>query len=108
TTLGNNSATVAINSNDWDIDTAGNMSGIGTLALNGAITQTGVVAISTGTGAIALNGSVTVAGAANFTMSSGAGVFSQTYNGTTGNAHTITANSLTTGNGFVATTSNAS
>jgi hypothetical protein len=38
TTLGNNTNTVAINSNDWDIDTTGAMSGIGAISMNGAIT----------------------------------------------------------------------
>ncbi|MBP9702489.1 tail fiber domain-containing protein [Candidatus Woesebacteria bacterium] len=35
TTIGNNSATVAINSSDWDITTVGNMSGIGTISSDG-------------------------------------------------------------------------
>jgi len=38
TTLGNNTNTVAINSNDWDISTTGDMTGIGGISMNGAIT----------------------------------------------------------------------
>jgi len=45
----------------------------------------------------AINTSLTLNANANLTMSSGTGVFSQTFTGTTTNAHAITANSLTTG-----------
>ena len=48
-------------------------------------------------GAKTFNGGVTIAGGQNLTMSSGSGQFSQTYTGTTTNASSITANSLTSG-----------
>lgn len=39
-TIGTNSQTISIDSNDWDISTVGNMSGIGTIASNGDWTMT--------------------------------------------------------------------
>ena len=36
-TLGGGSGTVAVNSSDWDISTGGNMTGIGSIAADGAI-----------------------------------------------------------------------
>ncbi|HEV8601461.1 MAG TPA: hypothetical protein VGQ87_02575, partial [Patescibacteria group bacterium] len=40
TTLGNNSTTVGVNSNDWDIATDGTMTGIGAITSDGLITTT--------------------------------------------------------------------
>lgn len=59
-TIGGGVGTVEVASGDWDISTTGGMSGIGALALDGAITQTGAVGIDTGTGAIVLDGAVSV------------------------------------------------
>ncbi|MFC1623919.1 beta strand repeat-containing protein [Candidatus Omnitrophota bacterium] len=50
TTLGNNSATVAIDSSDWDISTTGALTGISGITNDGAYTQTGTSA-NTFTGA---------------------------------------------------------
>ncbi len=73
TTIGNNSATVAINSNDWDISTAGVMTGIGAITADGLITGsagltlTGATAVAIGdnNGTVAINSSdwdITTAG----------------------------------------------
>ena len=48
------------------------------------------------TGATSLNGGATIAAGQNLTMTSGAGVFTQTYTGTTTPAKALTANSVTT------------
>jgi hypothetical protein len=66
-TLGDGGDVIAINSSDWDIGATGNVSGIGSIAMDGAFTQTGVVAFSTGTGAVSLNGATTVANGNAFT-----------------------------------------
>lgn len=60
-TLGDNGATAAINSSDWDISTTGAMTGIGAITMDGAFSQTGTGTFGTGTGAVSLNGNVTVA-----------------------------------------------
>src|SRR3970282_1744343 len=44
---------------DWDITTVGDMSGIGTLALDGNLTQTSATSISTGTSGLTVNGLAT-------------------------------------------------
>ncbi len=74
TTLGDNSATVAINSSDWDIDATGVMTGISGITTNGVYTQTG-------TSANTFTGDTTITSTA-----------------TTGTGLTVTGNSLTTGN----------
>lgn len=45
-TFGNNSYTTAINSSDWKIDTTGNMTGIGTIGMNGLLTASAGATIS--------------------------------------------------------------
>ncbi|NBS41489.1 hypothetical protein EBS80_02410, partial [bacterium] len=65
--LGDNGDTVAINSSDWDVSATGDMTGIGSLAMNGNLTQTGVTDFSTGTGTVSLNGATTVANGNAFT-----------------------------------------
>lgn len=60
TTLGDNSATVAVNSSDWDISATGDVSGIGSIGMDGNFAQTGATTFSTGTGSVDLNGAVTV------------------------------------------------
>jgi hypothetical protein len=67
TTIGNGSATVAINSSDWDINTTGDMTGIGNISADGTIALTGTtiglgtsnspttVNIATGTGGNSVN-----------------------------------------------------
>lgn len=97
TTLGNDSATVAINSSDWDITTGGDMTGIGALTMDGNFSQTGATTFGTGTGAISLNGDTTIAANKDLSLASGTGVYSQIFTGTDTTAATITANSLTSG-----------
>jgi hypothetical protein len=46
-TIGNNTQTVAVNSSDWDISTAGVMTGIGAITSDGLITATGGLTIPT-------------------------------------------------------------
>jgi hypothetical protein len=67
TTIGNNSATVAVNSSDWDINATGDITGIGGLTMDGAFSQTGATTFSTGTSTVSLNGATTVADAKTFT-----------------------------------------
>ena len=75
TTIGNNSATVAIDSSDWNIDATGAMSGIGAIALNGAIT-----------GATGFNGLVVTANTGVVTTGTwNASVIGLTYGGTNKN-----------------------
>ena len=71
TTLGNNSATVAINSSDWDINATGDATGIGALTMDGAFSQTGATTFSTGTSTVSLNGATTVANGNIFTANGG-------------------------------------
>ena len=73
------------------------------LELGGSYTPTGTwtsMSLTTPT----VTTSLTLNANANLTMSSGTGVFSQTFTGTTTNAHSITANSLTSGNSFYTST----
>jgi hypothetical protein len=63
------------------------------------------IATTNATAGINLNQSTTVAAGKNLSLASGSGTFSQTYTGA-GDAHSITANSLTTGTGLKVTTSN--
>lgn len=58
-TLGDNGDTVAVNSSDWDITTAGNMTGIGSINADGAVVFTSTLAVTgdtTLTGDLAVNG----------------------------------------------------
>jgi hypothetical protein len=48
TTIGNNSATVAINSSDWDIDATGAITGVGAITSNGLIQTSAGLTISGG------------------------------------------------------------
>jgi hypothetical protein len=59
-----NGTTVAVDTSDWDISTTGDLSNIGTIALNGTITQTGATSISTGTAGITANGTLTLSNVA--------------------------------------------
>lgn len=61
-TLGTNYETVAINSSDWDIGTTGNMSGMGSLAMDGALS------ISNASPTININDSDATAGDDNITL----------------------------------------
>ncbi|HVQ43378.1 MAG TPA: hypothetical protein VMT30_00205 [Candidatus Saccharimonadia bacterium] len=66
------------------------------------------VALAVGTTnatAINLNQNTTVAAGKNLSLASGAGTFAQAFTGT-GDAHTITANALTTGSAFKVTSAN--
>lgn len=54
--LGDGGDTVQIDSSDWDISTTGDMSGIGSIALNGGITQTGTGQVTFGGNVDANNG----------------------------------------------------
>ena len=59
TVLGNTSGTTAISSSDWTISTAGNMAGIGTMAVDGVITSTNATdASALGTASVVLAGGV--------------------------------------------------
>jgi hypothetical protein len=68
----------------------------------------GTGTFSTGTGAVALNGATVVAANKNFSLASGSGVYTQTFTGTTTNASSIIANSLTSGSGLQITSNNVS
>jgi len=96
-TLGNVGDTLALDSSGWAVDAAGNMTGIGSITMDGSFSQTGTGTFGTGTGAVSLNGDTTIAAGKNLTMTSGTGVFSQTYTGT-GNALTVTSSSTTADN----------
>jgi fibronectin-binding autotransporter adhesin len=65
-TLGDGGDTVAINSSDWDISATGDVSGLGSIALDGNFTQSGATTFATGTGAVSLNGATTVANGSAF------------------------------------------
>jgi|GEM_PF-1827140 len=54
TALGNNSATVAINSSDWDISATGAMTGIGAITADGVISTTSTLSV-TGNGQFGTN-----------------------------------------------------
>ncbi len=62
------------------------------------VNPTSWTATPTISGLITASGGLTIAANQNLTLNSGTGQYSQTYTGTTTNAATITANSLTTGN----------
>ncbi|MBI4599278.1 hypothetical protein HY734_03740 [Candidatus Uhrbacteria bacterium] len=65
TSLGNNTATVAIDSSDWNINTTGDATGIGALTLDGTLTSSGTVALNGATIGLgdAVTDSVTISGA---------------------------------------------
>jgi hypothetical protein len=73
TTIGDGGDTIAIDSSDWDISAAGNLSNVGSVSMDGNYSQSGATTFSTGTGAVLLNGAVTagstlaVAGASTLT-----------------------------------------
>jgi hypothetical protein len=89
-----------------------------TLAANKSITFTAGTGTfdqsgSTGTfksgqGANTLSGNTTVAAGKSLSLASGVGTFSQVYTGTSTDANTITANSLTTASAFKVTSANNS
>ncbi|MDP3787375.1 MAG: hypothetical protein Q8R05_07535, partial [Candidatus Omnitrophota bacterium] len=83
-------------------DTVGAFTSAGTINMNTNIIEnignTGTDFIVT-TGALNLAGTLTLAANANLTMSSGTGVYSQTYT-STATPMTLTADSMTTGNGI--------
>ena len=60
-TLGDNGDIGAINTSDWDVNSTGDMTGIGSVTMDGNFSQTGTGTLGTGTGAVSLNGDVTVA-----------------------------------------------
>lgn len=93
TTTGNTSI-----GGDLTVSGATTLNGLTTLNAN--FIQTGATTFSTGTGAVSLNGDVTIAAGKNLSLASGAGLFSQTFSGTTTNAHAIAGSALTTGNLF--------
>ncbi|MHB8871870.1 MAG: beta strand repeat-containing protein, partial [Candidatus Doudnabacteria bacterium] len=65
-----------------------------------------VEGLITATSGLTSNGTLTVGANQNFVMSSGTGTSTQTFTGTTTVAHTITANSLTTGSALDINTTN--
>ncbi|MDG0816078.1 tail fiber domain-containing protein [Bdellovibrio svalbardensis] len=83
-------------------------SGSGGVSLAGNTSISGANTFATGTGAVSLNGATTVAANQNLTMASGTGVHTQTFTGTTTDAASIIANSLTTGTALNLTSSSAS
>jgi len=95
TTLGNNTATVEVNSSDWDISTAGNMTGIGAVTMDGLLTGT-LGATITGA-AVNLNASSNFATNINTGTSTGAV--------TIGNATGAMALALNSGTGDIILTS---
>ncbi|MDG0815785.1 hypothetical protein [Bdellovibrio svalbardensis] len=82
-------------------------SGSGGISLAGNTSVSGSNTFATGTGAVSLNGATTVAANQNLTMASGTGVYTQTFTGTTTDAASIIANSLTTGTALNLTSSSA-
>src|SRR5690606_1450601 len=82
--LGDNGDTMQINTSDWDVSTTGDLTGIGSITADGAISTTSTLNVDSSS---TLN-AVTLDANANLTMTSGTGVFSQTYTpaGTTATA----------------------
>ena len=100
-TLGGGSSPLVIDSTNFDVTSAGALSGItGYTQASGNFSISGAGTFGTGTGAISLNGATTIAANQNLAMASGTGTFVQTYTGTTTSAATITANSVTTASGL--------
>ncbi len=61
-TLGGGSAPLSINSTNFDVSTAGALSGITTLGLSGNLLQSGSTTITSGTGGYLINGGTNTAG----------------------------------------------
>ena len=59
-TLGDNGDLGAIDTSDWNINSTGDLSGIGTIAADGNITQSGATTFTTGTGTVTVAGAATV------------------------------------------------
>jgi hypothetical protein len=74
----------------------------------GSTTTASLTTIQAGTAGIGLAESTTLAANKSLTMASGTGRFIQGYTGTTTDAHSITANSLTTGSALSVTSTNNS
>ncbi|MEI6511462.1 MAG: hypothetical protein WCO25_05510, partial [Candidatus Uhrbacteria bacterium] len=110
-TLGDNGDTVAVNSSDWDISTAGNMTGIGSIGADGDFTTSGDVYVNGGdlvTTAVSFNLLNTNATTINFggaatTMNIGAGgALARAFNVGTGTGNdTITLDNEGTGSDTV-------
>jgi hypothetical protein len=94
-TLGGGSAPLVINSTNFDVSSAGAVSGITDYAqASGNFLQSGTGTFGTGTGSVSLNGSTTVASAKTFTVTSGA---TSLTGASTGDALTV-SNDSSTGN----------
>ncbi|MEK7504133.1 MAG: hypothetical protein AAB550_01340, partial [Patescibacteria group bacterium] len=65
-TLGDNGDLGAIDTSDWNITATGDLSGIGTIAADGNITQSGATTFTTGTGTVTVAGAATVSASLAF------------------------------------------
>jgi hypothetical protein len=99
--FGNNTATVAIDSSDWDITPTGVMTGIGNITTDGAYTQSGT-GVNMFTGATTISGEVTLSAAGTaLTVTNNAlisGAFNVTGVGTFAAQAVLSAGASTAGN----------